>query len=76
MLATRTANPAALPCGPERALEVRGDGVRPLADTGGDQLRLLGRTGRDVAAACPAVAGSAHIQGAVLDGEEVAREPT
>lgn len=49
MLATRAADPAALPAGPERASEVRWDVARPLADTGGDQLRLLGRTGRDVA---------------------------
>lgn len=72
MLATRSANPAALPTGPEWVYEVKWDGVRLLADTSGDSLRLLSRTGRDTTVAYPELAGLAEIQGAVLDGEVVA----
>ena len=72
MLATRAADPTALPTGPEWAYEVKWDGVRLLADTTGDRLRLLSRNERDVTPAYPELAGLAGIQGAVLDGEVVA----
>ena len=71
MLATRAANPADLPRGPQWAYEVKWDGVRILADTTGARLRLLSRTGRDTSVAYPELAGLAEIQGAVLDGEVV-----
>jgi bifunctional non-homologous end joining protein LigD len=72
MLATRAATPADLPSGPEWAFEVKWDGVRLLADTTGDRLRLLTRNGRDATAAYPELAGLAALGGAVLDGEVVA----
>ncbi|WP_319637780.1 non-homologous end-joining DNA ligase [Pengzhenrongella sicca] len=72
MLATRAANPAALPTGPGWAYEVKWDGVRLLADTTGGPLRLLSRTGRDVTVSYPELGGLGEIQGAVLDGEVVA----
>jgi bifunctional non-homologous end joining protein LigD len=72
MLATRAADPAALPTGPDWVYEVKWDGVRLLADTSGPRLRLLTRTGRDATVAYPELAALAQIQGAVLDGELVA----
>lgn len=72
MLATRALDPADLPTGPEWIYEVKWDGVRLLADTTGERLRLLSRTGRDVTVAYPELADLAGIQGAVLDGEVVA----
>lgn len=72
MLATRAADPAYLPMGPEWVYEVKWDGIRLLADTTGPGLRLLGRTGRDVTVAYPELADLAGIQGALLDGEVVA----
>ncbi|MGV8966163.1 MAG: non-homologous end-joining DNA ligase [Cellulomonas sp.] len=72
MLATRAADTAGLPTGPEWVFEVKWDGVRLLADTGGDGLRLLSRSERDVTVAYPELSGLAEIQGALLDGEVVA----
>jgi bifunctional non-homologous end joining protein LigD len=72
MLATRVAGPADLPRGPEWAYEVKWDGVRLLADTTGDRLRLLSRNGKDATVAYPELAGLAALGGAVLDGEVVA----
>ncbi len=72
MLATRAATPADLPRGPEWAYEVKWDGVRLLADTTGDRLRLLTRNGRDATVAYPELAGLGRLGGAVLDGEVVA----
>jgi len=72
MLATRAATPADLPSGAEWAFEVKWDGVRLLADTTGPRPRLLTRNGRDAAVAYPELAGLAHVEGAVLDGEVVA----
>ena len=72
MLATRAATPADLPSGPEWAFEVKWDGVRLLADTTGDRLRLVTRNGRDAAVAYPELAGLGRLGGAVLDGEVVA----
>ncbi|EYR62030.1 DNA ligase, partial [Actinotalea ferrariae CF5-4] len=74
MLATRGAPGApspALPRGPEWAYEVKWDGVRVLADTTGERLRLWARSGREVTAAYPDLAGLSAVQGAVLDGEVV-----
>jgi bifunctional non-homologous end joining protein LigD len=72
MLATPLARGRALPSGPDWAFEVKWDGVRVLADTSLGPLRLLSRTGRDVTATYPELAGLAVVQGAVLDGEVVA----
>jgi bifunctional non-homologous end joining protein LigD len=75
MLATRIDPGAgrgdALPRGPEWVYEVKWDGVRVLADTTGDRLRLWARTGREVTAAYPELAGLAAVLGVVLDGEVV-----
>ncbi|WP_370634516.1 DNA ligase [Actinotalea sp. Marseille-Q4924] len=75
MLATRAAPGAApgtpLPRGADWVYEVKWDGVRVLADTTGDRLRLWARSGREVTAAYPELAGLAAVQGAVLDGEVV-----
>jgi bifunctional non-homologous end joining protein LigD len=74
MLATAAARPGLLPTGPGWRFEVKWDGVRILADTTGDRLRLLGRQGRDAATAYPELAGigAGDLPGTVLDGEVVA----
>lgn len=72
MFATRAADLAELPTGPGWVYEVKWDGVRVLADTTGDRLRLLTRTEQDVTVAYPELAGLASTRGAVLDGEVVA----
>lgn len=71
MLATRAPDGAGPPRGPEWAYEVKWDGVRVLADTTDGDLRLWARTGREVTAAYPELAGLSAVQGAVLDGEVV-----
>jgi bifunctional non-homologous end joining protein LigD len=71
MLATRAPDGAGLPRGPEWVYEVKWDGVRVLADTTGDRLRLWARSGREVTAAYPDLAGLEAVQGGVLDGEVV-----
>lgn len=73
MLATPVPVPGRLPVGPGWRFEVKWDGVRILADTTGDRLRMLGRNGRDAAPAYPELAGLADLPpGTVLDGEVVA----
>lgn len=72
MLATRAASGAELPRGPDWVYEVKWDGVRVLADTTGDRLRLQARSGRDVTVTYPELAGLESLQGALLDGEVVA----
>lgn len=73
MLATPVPVPGRLPAGPGWRFEVKWDGVRILADTTGDRLRMLGRNGRDAAPAYPELAGLAALPpGTVLDGEVVA----
>ena len=73
MLATPVPVPGRLPAGPGWRFEVKWDGVRILADTTGDRLRMLGRNGRDAAPAYPELAGLADLPpGTVLDGEVVA----
>ena len=71
MLATRAANKADLPRGPQWCYEVKWDGVRALADTTSGALRLHARSGRDVTRAYPELAGLATLPGAVVDGEIV-----
>ncbi|WP_454050377.1 ATP-dependent DNA ligase [Cellulomonas sp. Marseille-Q8402] len=73
MLATPAPEPGRLPVGPGWLFEVKWDGVRILADTTGDRLRLLGRNGRDAATAYPELAAlDALPAGTVVDGEVVA----
>jgi bifunctional non-homologous end joining protein LigD len=74
MLATAAARPGLLPTGPQWRYEVKWDGVRILADTTGDRLRLLGRQGRDAVIAYPELTGigAGDLPGTVLDGEVVA----
>lgn len=70
MLATPTPTPGLLPDGPGWLFEVKWDGVRILADTTADRLRLLGRNGRDAAVAYPELdALDALPPGTVVDGE-------
>jgi bifunctional non-homologous end joining protein LigD len=70
------ARPGALP--PDDgswALEMKWDGVRALAYTGGGQVRLQSRTGQDVTMAYPELGGLGAALGgreAALDGEIVA----
>jgi bifunctional non-homologous end joining protein LigD len=71
MLATPAPQVGALPHGRGWAYEVKWDGVRALADTTGDGLRLWSRNQRDVTAAYPELGGLADVQGALLDGEIV-----
>ncbi|MDT0164253.1 non-homologous end-joining DNA ligase [Actinotalea sp. AC32] len=71
MLATRAPEGKDLPRGEDWSYEVKWDGVRVLADTTGDRLRLRARSGREVTAAYPELAPLATVQGAVLDGEVV-----
>jgi len=73
MLATPVPVPGRLPDGPGWRFEVKWDGVRILADTTGERLRLLGRNGRDAALAYPELGALAALPpGTVLDGEVVA----
>jgi bifunctional non-homologous end joining protein LigD len=74
MLATPTDRPGVLPSGADWAYEVKWDGVRALADTTGERLRLWSRNERDVTVAYPELAALESIQGAVLDGEIVLLE--
>jgi bifunctional non-homologous end joining protein LigD len=60
------------------ALEMKWDGVRALAFIEAGHLRLASRTGKDITATYPEVAGLAHAIGhkqALLDGEVVAFGP-
>ena len=71
MLATRSVNKDGLPRGRSWSYEVKWDGVRVIADTTRGELRLSARSGREVTAAYPELAGLGALQGAVLDGEVV-----
>lgn len=71
MLATRSANKDGLPRGKDWSYEVKWDGVRVISDTTHGELRLSARSGREVTAAYPELAGLGALQGAVLDGEVV-----
>lgn len=66
------ATPGDLPVGPEWVFEVKWDGMRLLAEVTDGVLRLLGRTGRDVTAHFPELAGlPAVAPDLLLDGEVV-----
>lgn len=70
MLATPA---AAVPTGPAWVHEVKWDGMRVLADIHGGQLTLTSRTGNDVTASYPELAGLADTyDDLLLDGEVVA----
>ncbi|WP_326522646.1 ATP-dependent DNA ligase [Cellulomonas edaphi] len=71
MLATPAATPGVLPSGPTWAFEVKWDGVRALADTTGETLRLTSRNEREISAAYPELGGLAQLKDVVLDGEIV-----
>ena len=62
--------------GPGQAIEFKWDGIRCTAYTGGGEVRLLSRSGRDITTAYPEVVGElASLLGSrlvVLDGELVA----
>jgi bifunctional non-homologous end joining protein LigD len=61
------------PTGPDWAHEIKWDGIRLLADVGAGGLRLLTRSGRDIARALPELAGIATLtDDLLLDGEAVA----
>src|SRR3954470_6157074 len=66
------ATPGDLPAGPGWVFEVKWDGMRVLADVTDGGLRLATRTGRDVTANFPELAGLAALAPDVLlDGEVV-----
>jgi len=71
MLATRAHDGTALPRGADWWYEVKWDGVRVITDTTGPRMRLRARSGSEVTAAWPELAGLSILQGAVLDGEVV-----
>jgi bifunctional non-homologous end joining protein LigD len=62
-----------VPTGPARVHEVKWDGMRVLADIHGGRLTLTSRTGNDVTASYPELAGLADTyDDLLLDGEVVA----
>jgi bifunctional non-homologous end joining protein LigD len=71
MLATPAAD-GRPPVGESWAYEVKWDGVRALADVGVGGTTLTGRSGRDVTAGYPELAGLAAVGDVLLDGEIVA----
>src|SRR6476659_8626001 len=65
----------AIPAGPSWVHEVKWDGMRVLADVHEGRLTLTSRTGKDVTATFPELAGLAlETEDALLDGEVVALE--
>lgn len=63
----------AIPTGDDWAHEVKWDGMRILADVRDGRLRLTARSGNDVTASYPELAGLAHLyDDMLLDGEVVA----
>mgnify|MGYP001318920717 CR=1 FL=1 len=61
-----------LPSGPGWAYELKWDGVRALAVVSGDRVRLYARSGAEITAAYPELAGLATaLPDVVLDGEIV-----
>lgn len=77
MLATPSRTPGVPPSGPGWVHEVKWDGIRALAETRADGIRLLNRTEGDITVAYPEVAaGAAGLpDGLVVDGEVVALGP-
>ncbi len=66
------ATPGPLPTGDDWLFEVKWDGMRVIADVADGTLRLATRTGRDVTANFPELAGVAELApDVVLDGEVV-----
>jgi len=74
MLASPTPVSGRLPGGSGWVYEVKWDGIRLLADSTDERLRLLTRTGRDVTVAFPELAALAGLPDALLDGELVAMD--
>lgn len=69
------ATPGDLPAGPDWVFEVKWDGMRLLADVEDGTLRLASRSGRDVTALFPELAGlPALAPDVLLDGEVVLLE--
>lgn len=69
------ATPGDLPIGPEWLFEVKWDGMRLLADVVDGSLRMASRSGRDVTANFPELAGLAQLApDLLLDGEVVLLE--
>jgi bifunctional non-homologous end joining protein LigD len=70
-----------LPVGPGWAYEFKWDGVRALAVTAGERIRLYARSGAEITQAYPELSGlgralvEAGIDDAVLDGEIVVLDP-
>lgn len=72
MLATSGDPRTGPPTGSGWAHEIKWDGIRLLADVSEGHLRLLTRSGRDIAAAFPELAGLAGVSDdLLLDGEAV-----
>ena len=72
MLATPGDPRTGPPSGPGWAHEIKWDGIRLLADVTEGRLRLLTRSGRDIAPALPELRGLADVSPDVLlDGEAV-----
>lgn len=66
-----------LPAGSGWAYELKWDGVRAVAELAGGRLRLFARSGAEITAAYPELAGLAEqVPDAVLDGEIVALDAT
>lgn len=73
MLATHGDPRTGPPGGPAWAHEIKWDGIRLLADVTAGRLRLLTRSGRDIAVAMPELAGLTDVaDDLLLDGEAVA----
>ncbi|GAA5166985.1 DNA ligase [Ornithinimicrobium tianjinense] len=73
MLATSGDSRTGPPTGPAWAHEIKWDGIRLLAEVRDGRLRMLTRSGRDIAVALPELAGLADVaDDLLLDGEAVA----
>lgn len=72
MLATHGDPRTGPPSGPEWAHEIKWDGIRLLADVTDGRLRLLTRSGRDIAVALPELQALVQVgDDVLLDGEAV-----
>ncbi len=72
MLATHGDPRTGPPSGPAWAHEIKWDGIRLLADVTGGTMRLLTRSGRDIAGALPELRALAGLcDDVLLDGEAV-----
>jgi bifunctional non-homologous end joining protein LigD len=70
------ASPGALPAGPGWMYEFKWDGIRAIAVVSGGLTRLFARSGAEVTAAYPELAGVGRdLADSVLDGEVVAMDP-